>query len=90
MGKGSATIITFDGTDMWRGKPYVAAPFINIWGAYNPRDEIVASAAHGDIGELLERKGNRCKVRYGEAVGYLTFWFIKELKQDWLAERAKV
>ena len=79
--------ITFDGTDMWQGKPYVVTDIINIWKEYNPRIEIVDRAVHGGTGELLERKGNRCKVRHGDNVGFVTFWFIKELKQDWLEER---
>jgi len=35
---------------------------------------------HGTRVELLERKGRRVKVKHGDAVGFVTFWFIREFK----------
>ena len=82
-------IITFDGTDVDKGGEWIATPFINVWKRYNPKDEIVATVAHGSSGELLQTKGAVCKVRVGDAVGYLTYWFIKELKDGFLEARRK-
>ncbi len=80
--------ITFDGTDVYQGAEWLAVPLITVWKRFNPRDEVVAMVPHGSTGELLEHRGNRCKVKVeGGVVGYLSFWFIKELKQDWLEER---
>jgi len=83
------TAITFDGMDVDKSGPWIAVEVIQIWEQYNPRTKVVGAVLHGSQGELLERKGNRCKVRVGDVVGYVTFWFIRELKQDWLKERAK-
>ena len=85
----SETVITFDGTDIDKDGPWVAVSSINIWEQYNPRGKVVGLALHGTQGTLLEHKGRRCKVRYGDVEGYVTDWFIKELKQDWLKGRAK-
>jgi len=85
--------ITFDGFDVYKGKPYLATPLISVWESYNPRQKIVGVVQHGASGILLEQKGKRCKVRIsgnnGPVEGYLTFWFIKELKESWLASRRK-
>ena len=82
--------ITFDGTD-WdpvAKEFWLAVRMVHIWKQYNPRNEIVGVAMHGEPGELLEHKGARCKVRTGGGVeGYVTDWFIKELKADWLEKR---
>ena len=82
-----ANVITFDGMDVDQNGEWLAVPFIHVWKQYNPRDEIVATVSHGTEGELLEHKGNRCKVKVEDAVGFVTFWFIKELKDKWLEER---
>ena len=79
--------ITFDGKDVYQGEVYVAVPNIHIWEQYNPRNKVAGVALHGLKGELLERKGNRCKVRAGDVEGYVKYWFIKELKEDWLKGR---
>lgn len=81
------TVITFDGTDIDKDGPWVAVPSINIWEQYNPRTKVIGMALHGTTGELLEHKGRRCKVRYGTVEGYVTDWFIREFKQDWLERR---
>ena len=82
-----ANVITFDGMDVDQNGEWLAVPFIHVWKQYNPRNEIVAAVPHGAEGELLEHKGSRCKVRVGDIVGFVTFWFIKELKGKWLEER---
>jgi len=81
------TQITFDGTDVDKDGEWIATPFINVWKRYNPRDEIVATVAHGSSGELLKVDGAVCKVKAGDAVGYVTYWFIKELKDKFLEKR---
>jgi len=81
--------ITFDGVDIDKDGEWLATPFINIWKSYNPRQEVVAVVGHGATGTLLEVKGARCKVQVGDAVGYVTYWFIKELKDKFLERRRK-
>ena len=83
----AGAVITFDGKDVDQGEVYVAVPNINIWEQYNPRTTVVGLALHGTQGTLLEHKGRRCKVRYGDVEGFVKDWFIKELKQDWLKDR---
>ena len=80
-------MITFDGIDVDKDGEWLATPFINIWKRYNPRDEIVATVEHGSTGQLLETKGTVCKVQVGDVVGYVTYWFIKELKEKFLEKR---
>jgi len=79
------TVITFDGHEGSR----LACPVINVWNDYDDRwgKGIAFGVKHGSTGVLLERKGDACKVRAGDKVGWLTFYFIKELKQEWQAER---
>lgn len=80
----SENVITFDGHE----SDYLACPVINVWRDYNDRwgKGIAVSVQHGDKGILLERKGDACKVQVGGKVGWLTYYFIKELKQDWQRE----
>ena len=81
--------VTFDGMDIDKSGEWLATPFINIWKRYNPRDEIVAQVAHGTTGTLLEVEGARCKVKVDDTVGYVTYWFIKELKDKFLERRRR-
>jgi len=86
--------ITFDGIDIFEGKEYISTPVIHIWRQYNPRDSVIGVALHGQSGELLEHKGARCKVRVEQpdssmVEGFVTEWFIKELKGAWLDKRRK-
>ena len=85
-------IVTFDGMAAWRGELHLAAPFINLWKRHNPQDEVVARVEHGTEAELVSRQGNVCKVRIAPAdaapvTGYVMFWFLKELKQEWMQKR---
>ena len=76
--------VTFDGMD----GGLAACPHINIWKSYGDRGAgVVTTVEHGSKGILLERKGNRCKVQIGEHVGYLTYWFILELKAKYQEKR---
>lgn len=79
------TIITFDGYEGGR----LACPIINVWVDYDDRwgKSIAISVKHGSEGALLERRSDACEVRVGEKVGWVTFYFLKELKQEWQAER---
>ena len=83
--RGQAREITFDG----REGPHLSCPLINIWRDYANRGKggVVATVEHGSRGLLLERKGARCKVQVGDAVGYVTFYFILEEKGAWLANQ---
>ncbi len=50
---------------------------------------IVDKVSHGEKGTLLKREGDKCTVRTARGkVGQVTFYFIKELKGEWLKERA--
>lgn len=81
--------ITFDGTDYnEQGQLYTVTPLINIWRDWGNRTAgIVAVVPHGAHGKLLERRGQRCKVEVSGKVGFVTFWFVKELKAGWLEGR---
>jgi len=81
--------ITFDGTDYnERGQLYTVTPLINIWRDWGDRKKgIITVVPHGARGKLLERRGQRCKVEVAGRVGFVTFWFVKELKAGWLEER---
>lgn len=82
-------IITFDGMDYnEKGQLYIVTPTINIWKDWGARGSgIVCSVHHGATGTLLEKRGQRCKVQVGEHVGFVTFFFIRGLKDAWLAKR---
>lgn len=78
--------VTFDGMD----GSVLACPLINVWKDYGNRGAgIAATVAHEEKGVLLERKGNRCKVQVGDAVGYLTYYFLLELKADFQKKRLR-
>ena len=49
---------------------------------------IVDKVKHGETGTLLKREGDKCTVRTARGKkGQVTFYFIKELKGEWLEER---
>ena len=80
--------ITFDGRD---GADLVVKR-INIWRDYDDRTKgAYCAVRHGHTGVLLERKGDACKVRVSwmgrEYTGWLTYFFIKELKTEWQLHR---
>lgn len=71
--------ITFCGYD----GPDLVAPIINIWKDYNNREKGTSLTVwHNSKGELLEQKDKRCKVKVDDSIGYVTYWFIRELKGD--------
>ena len=92
--------ITFCGLDGMG----LAVENINVWSDYERRNEggkkrrrlfkkaekrIVDTVRHGETGTLLVRYGDKCKVRTKRGkVGFVTYWFIKELKQAWLNQQA--
>ena len=76
---------------------------INVWFDLNDRSRrppkrgirlrtpspIMDKVSHGEKGTLLKREGNKCTVRTARGkVGQVTFYFIKELKAEWLRLRA--
>ena len=55
------------------------------------RSPIMDKVTPGEHGVLLRRDGNYCKVRTARGkVGWVTFYFIKELKDKWLTERRAI
>lgn len=82
---GAGTVITFDG---YEGE-HLACPRINIWNDYKDRwgKGLAVTVDHGDTGLLLRRNGDACLVQVGEDVGWLTYYFIKELKDEWQTEQ---
>jgi len=87
--------ITFDGYDPYTGDTIRK---INLWYDYQDRAKpsprtgksIVATVKHNSPGVLLERDGDGCNVRARKGRrfvdGWVKFWFIRELKQDFVAE----
>jgi len=75
------TVITFDG---FEGE-YLACPRINIWNDYEDRHGkgIAITVDHGATGLLLGRDGDGCQVQINGKVGWLTYYFVKELKDEW-------
>ena len=83
-------LVTFDGYD---GADLVARR-INVWRDYDNRAlGAICSVRHGHPAELLERKGDACRVRVtwkGRTYeGWVTYYFFKELKGEWQLERIK-
>ena len=76
-----AEVITFDGYD----GEYLACPRINVWRDYDDRlgKGIAVTVNHGDTGLLLGRRGVACQVQVNGKTGWLTYYFIKELKDEW-------
>jgi len=76
--------VTFDGYD---GADLVVKR-ISVWRDYEDRSRgALCAVRHGHGGELLERKGSGCRVRVhwmGVVYeGWVTYWFLKELKAEW-------
>lgn len=78
--------VTMDGVD----GTYLVCPKINVWKNYSDRTQgLVTTVKHGDTVRLIKRQGNRCLIEVEDVRGYVTFYFIKELKAKWNAERIK-
>jgi len=83
--------VTFDGYRAGR----LDCSRINLWHSYQDRfarspetgKPVVATVPHGTKGELIERDGDGCLVEVGvngQVVrGWATFYFFKELKEEW-------
>ena len=70
--------IKFNGIDPELNE--LVCPAIRIWRDWsNRRKGFVGHAYHGEVGELLERKGRRCRVKVRYLEGFVTDWFVKEL-----------
>ena len=85
--------ITFDGYDLAVSTDVVVKR-INVWRDYDNRAlGAICSVRHGHPAELLERKGDACRVRVtwmGRTYeGWVTYYFFKELKGEWQLERIK-
>jgi len=88
------TEITFDGYD---GSKLVCEK-INIFYDYHDRflpvpgtkKSIMAQAKHGEKGKLLKYEHPACQVKVDGRVGWLTFFFIKELKETWQKKRLEL
>ncbi len=77
-------VVTFDGYD----GADLAVNRINIWRDYENRGRgAFCAVRHGHPGTLLERKGDACLVRVNwmgrNYEGWVTYWFLKELKSEW-------
>ena len=83
-------IITFDGLEIsGPDKGLLVCPIINVWYNYDDRTAapaggkpVVTKVRHKEKGTLLEQRSDgACKIRTMLGVeGWLTSWFIKELK----------
>ena len=77
-------LVTFDGYD---GADLVVKR-VSIWRDYEDRGKgSLCAVRHGHTGVLLERKGDGCRVRVAwmgrSYEGWVTYWFLKELKSEW-------
>jgi len=77
-------LVTFDGYD---GADLVVKR-INVWRDYEDRGKgAFCAVRHGHHAVLLERNGDGCRVRVdwmGRSYeGWVTYWFLKELKGEW-------
>lgn len=68
---------------------------INVWRVYEGRTQgIACSVRHGHPAQLLERAGDGCKIRVrwqgAWHTGWVTYWFLKELKAEYQLARLGV
>jgi hypothetical protein len=82
------TLDGYDGADL-------VVKRINLWRDYANRGKgVVCSVRHGHPAQLLERQGDACRIRVeweGRAQeGWVTYWFLKELKSEWQLSRLGV
>lgn len=77
-------LITIDGYDP--ASDSIIDP-INIWIDYENRDAgIVTHAHHGDSVKFLRREGDGILIETADGTqGWVTYWFIKEFKDEYLA-----
>lgn len=83
--------VTLDGFD----GPDLVCPIINVWNDHAKRGKVITTAIHGSTATLLQRKGDACQVRIPRKgrkpkTGWITYYFIKELKGEWQEERCKI
>lgn len=89
-------LVTLDGYD----GTVLACPTIALWYDWEDRAKrspetglpVVATVSHGVQVTLIEKDGPACLVEVeaedGQtARGWVTFWFVRELKGKWQAER---
>ena len=55
--------------------------------ALGTKESIVAQIKHGEKGKLLKYEHPACQVEINGKTGWLTFFFIKELKGTWQKKR---
>lgn len=72
-----AQTVTIDGTD----STGVRIETINVWNNYQTRSAVVARVRHGERVEMLGRSGDGVEIQTADGTrGWVTYWFIKELK----------
>lgn len=69
-------LVTIDGT-IETGE---IMQLVSIWENYHSRKRIVAKLRHGTQVEFLGRRGKSVKIRSGGKEGFVSYWFVKELK----------
>jgi len=86
--------ITIDGYDPFTGE---TIRLVSLWASADraKSTELVARLPHGTAATLLERDGDQCRLRVARDEGgsirvWVTFWFVKELKQEFVARVAGV
>ncbi len=71
---------------------------INVFYDYHDRflpapgtkKSIIAQVKHGERGTLLKYEHPACQIEVDGKTGWLTFFFIKELKETWQKKRLKL
>lgn len=78
------TFMTIDGYDP--ASDSIVDP-INVWQDYENRDAGIATQVHhGDKVKFIQRKGDGILIETLDGTqGWVTYWFVKELKEDYLA-----
>ena len=74
----STRTVTMDGYD--RAADTTVDP-INVWETYQPRGRLVGRVSSGATVTMLQRDGDGVLIRAADGTeGWVTYWFIKELK----------
>lgn len=72
-------IVHIDGYDVYSDE---VVKKINVWKDWKNRDKgIVMRIKHGKRVKLIQNFGVYSRIKYKFKTGYLTNWFIKELKE---------
>jgi hypothetical protein len=80
---------TIDGYDIYT---HILIKYINIWNEPNrrevykendiPKSNILGQVKHGKKVKLLDQRKEDCLIKYKGIIGFVKYWWIKELKTN--------